>query len=198
VAPRDLPSCAGPAPTVKVHGRPCAGAIVVAELVSERALRGWHSWAKEPNAPHAGRLANLHVGLPAGAELVLQSLAVDQERSCAWSVSTAMRVARCTAGPAAGPVFADFSWQMVSPAQFRFAAEPSRHPEVTFEQYRWSFGDGEHLTTHDPLVAHRFKGARERWHLVRLTVTARSSSAAGELQASAVRAVMDRSVPAPR
>jgi hypothetical protein len=186
--PPDLPPCPAPVPArARIHGRPCKGATVVVETRGAPRSTIWHWLDEHRDQASEGRSANLLLG-DHDDKTSITSLIVAPQGNCAWSSTTVVAMESCRARPGSKAVLADFSWQMVGPGHFRFAAKPSRTPGVFYTLYHWDFGDGVQKETKSPLVAHRFKGPPRRWHRVTLRVEADKETA------ESVRAVMDRSV----
>lgn len=188
--PRGEPSCEGEQPSVAVHGRPCRGATLVVELKGP-AGRAWHRWDTEGHTPLPGRLRDLVLppGASAGSELAVQSVLEPAGESCLWRLRTPVTVADCRAGPRPDAVFAAYSWQMVGPGHFRFAALPLRGEAPQVTRHAWDFGDGTTRASTAPMVAHRFADPPKHYHRVKLTVETGAGSATTE------RVVVDRSVP---
>ena len=184
--PAGLPPCSRPAPGIRLHGTPCAGGNLVLELTgAPPGARAWHAVEGGHGRGVAGRWAELLLRASSSAVV---SRVVPGGGACAWTVRTPLDPKGCVTGPGAAKVFADFSWQMVSPGHFRFAAKPSRTEGLVFERYLWDFGDGARKESKTPQIAHRYQGPPARWHLVRLEVVA------GKGRARTLRLVVDRSV----
>jgi hypothetical protein len=192
-APTGLAACPAAPPTVKLHGRPCPGANLVAQVQGAPGARSWHWWGDGRAQAVPGQLANL----PLGSQDKLTSLVVppagSTETRCAWTIVTTVKPEACQAG-LDQPVFAAFSWQMKGPGHFRLAAKPARTKGVRFVSYRWTFDDGRERKGDKPQVSHRFGGAPRRWHLVTLEVEAQREGVKERIRASAVRALYDRTV----
>lgn len=187
-SPPDLPPCPGAVPfKVMLHGRPCTDAQVVVEVRGAPPSTIWHWLDGQRDQAVEGRVANLLLGDHDDTSTI-RTLIVEPKGTCAWSSATPVAMVSCQARPGSRAVMSDFSWQMVGPGHFRFAAKPSRTPGIWYKLYHWDFGDGDMKRTKTPLVAHRFKGPAKRWHLVKLRVETDKESA------ESVRAVMDRSV----
>jgi hypothetical protein len=187
-SPPDRPPCPGPVPArVRLHGRPCKGATVVVETSGAPRSTIWHWLDDHRDHTVEGRVANLLLG-DHDDKTSITSLIVAPQGNCAWRSTLPVAMDSCRARSGSKAVLSDFSWQMVGPGHFRFAAKPSRTPGVWYKLYHWDFGDGAKKKTKTPLVAHRFEGPARRWHLVTLRVETDKESAAS------VRAVMDRSV----
>jgi hypothetical protein len=190
--PEGLPSCppAGRRPRVKILGRPCRGASLVAVVEPDGAKEAWHWWAPHPEEAAEGSKADLLLTDPE-QEQELISLVVLGQPPCAWSLRTRVRLAGCEAGPriAGERAFAAFSWQMLGPGYFRLAAKPQRNPGVKTVTYNWTFEDGTSRRTGKPQISHRFGGKPQRYRVVELEV--RSDTG----QARTARVLVDRSVP---
>lgn len=191
--PEGLPPCKGPPPKVKILGRPCHGANLVAMVEvtgASGAKEAWHWWAARPKEVVDGWKADLLL-TDREQEQELISLVVLGQPPCAWSLRTRIRLAGCEAGPriAGERAFADFSWQMLGPGYFRLAAKPQRNPGVKTVTYHWAFEDGRSKRTGKPQISHRFSGKPQRYRVVELEV--RSSTG----RARTARVLVDRSVP---
>jgi len=151
--------------------------------------RVWHWLAGDQAHAVEGKKADLR--LPrTGAKTLLEvvSLVVLARDHCAWTWHTPVTVAVCESGPGVAAVFAEFTWRMLGPGDFQFAAKPSRTSGVRFERFVWDFGDGTRQQTRKPIISHRFVGQPEPWRLVKLEVQASLG------RARVARVVVDRSV----
>lgn len=185
--PADLPRCQ-PGLTGRratLHGQPCLGANIVAQLEPTPHQQAWFWWADTPGAPLRGPMANLRLRHNAAARDLVVAIH-EQRRRCIHLTHQRISVLPCTAGPSR-ELFADFSWQLISPGVFRLAAKP---PRIAHDDrrvvYRWAFGDGKARELSEPATVHRFQDNKSQ-HLVTLLVQV------GQHQARAVKAVTDRS-----
>jgi hypothetical protein len=185
VPPVDLARCPGRAPAIELHGEVCAGSTVVLEAPSGPTI-----WHREGQGPWiSGSWAELVLPRQGPWPVQITSVTVPvRQPPCAWTVRRAVDGSRCQGGPRRGAVFADFSWELISPGHFRFAAKPSRTPGLRFDRYLWDFGDGSRKESTKPRVSHRFAPPLRRNHLVRLEVVA------GKTRAAGLRLVIDRTV----
>ena len=151
---------------VRLYGRPCRGANIVAEIKGTGDAQFWHKLS--PGGIHRrGRLANLRLPNADSRRLMLSSWAAHPDRRCSRPYQQPITLADCQAGPAATR-FAEFAALRTGPGAFRFVAKPPRDQSDPV-RYHWQLGNGVRKSVSVPVLAYRY-AQRAEYRLVRLEV----------------------------
>ena len=200
--PRELPPLNAPrCPTgtakpvrLRVHGVPCWGANLVAEVTAPPGQATWLWWTQTRREAQPGPLANLRLPSPPSeqgstlpeARREITAMVYDPRRRCAVVATAPVLAQSCRAGPLLRGVFADFRWELIGPSTFRLVAKPPRRVSDTkATRYRWSFGDGKQRESSSPATVHRYADDKPQ-HLVSL------ETVLGETHAATLAAVTNR------
>lgn len=166
----------------ELHGPPCRGGRVIAELKTKASWRV--VWIESAGKISRGKFRALRLAPEAGAPLQVLATVVDSAARCVRRYQTQIAAQACVGGPRRSVLFADFRWELANPGLFRLAAKPPRAGQKRVA-YRWQL-EGEARESKKPHLIYRVR-RRARHYLVSLEVVADGA------RASTIGLLTDRS-----